>query len=414
VTLVLCILLAVGLIALGIQVLAQLSVFWLVGRKRSAPLHHHWGVSVLKPLKGADHALEQNLRSIFEQDWPRMELVFGSEDPEDAALAVVQKVARDYPTMPCRIVTSALSLGLNPKVNLCAQLARYASYDLVVVSDASVVAPKTYVRSMVRAFGKPNTGLVSSPLLGFGETSTGGVVDNLILNLFVLRAICFTKLFARHNCVIGKSMMFRLSDLRRLGGWAVVADVLAEDYVLGRLFRRAGFDVRLCPEVLPTRTHCSALGDGLNRHVRWCQMRRRTSAVAYVAELGVNASLWALALVVVALVASRLDFASAGALLLGAKVVLDLVSMLWLSPRQLSGQRVCWVILADFLNFWVWLLGAVKRTVDWRGTRLCIGAQTRLARLDAPRTADSRIAEPRIAEARIAEPREAYYSAVNS
>ncbi|HEU5074413.1 MAG TPA: glycosyltransferase [Polyangiaceae bacterium] len=397
-TLVICILLILGVLALGIQVLAQLSVFWLVGRKRSEPLHHHWGVSVLKPLKGADLELERNLRSIFEQDWPRMELVVGSDDPHDPALAVVEKVARDYPALRCRIVTSALSLGLNPKVNLCAQLARHATYDLVIVSDASVAAPKHYVRSMVQAFGAPNTGLVASPLVGFGETSTGGVVDNLILNLFVLRAICFTKLFARHSCVIGKSMMFRLSDLRRLGGWPVVADVLAEDYVLGRLFRRAGFDVRLCPEVLPTRTHCAALGDGLNRHVRWCQMRRRTSSVAYLAELVANVSVWALALVVVALLAARTDFAIAGALLLGAKVVLDLVSISWLGPRQLSGQRVCWVLVADLLNFWVWVLGAVRRTVDWRGTRLLIGAQTRLTPLDAGQTSAAR---------------EAYYSAAN-
>src|SRR5690606_10274809 len=136
--------------------------------------------------------------------------------------------------------------------------------------------------------------------VGFGETTTGGVIDNLMLNLFVLRAICFTKLFARHSCVVGKSMMFRLSDLRRLGGWRVVADVLAEDYVLGRLFRRAGFDVRLCADALPTRTHCEALADGLGRHVRWCQMRRRTSTIAYMAELGANVSVWALSLVALA------------------------------------------------------------------------------------------------------------------
>lgn len=381
-TLVLCILLALGVAALGVQVLAQLSVFWLVGRSRSEPLHHHWGVTVLKPLKGADLELERNLRTIFEQDWSRMELVLGSEDPADPALAIARRVALDYPEVPCRVVSSALSLGLNPKVNLCAELARHATYDLVIVSDASVAAPKDYVRSMVQAFGIPNTGLVASPLVGFGETSSGGVVDNLLLNLFVLRAICFTKLFARHSCVIGKSMMFRLSELRRLGGWSVVADVLAEDYVLGRLFRRAGFDVRLCPKPLPTRTHCAALGDGLNRHVRWCQMRRRTSAVAYWAELGANVSVWGVGLFGVALAGDRLDFVGAAAMLLGAKIVLDLVSILWLSPRQLSAQRARWVLVADFLNFWVWLQGAIRRTVDWRGTRLLIGAQTRLEPLE--------------------------------
>lgn len=394
-----CILLALGVCAFGIQLLAQLSVFWLVGRRRSDPLHHRWGVSVLKPLKGTDRDLERNLRTMFEQDWPRMELVVGCEDPRDPALAVVRKVANEYPDVRCRIVTSSLSIGLNPKVNLCAQLARYASHDLVIVSDASVVAPKHYVRSMVRTFGIPNTGLVASPLVGFGETTTGGVIDNLMLNLFVLRAICFTKLFARHSCVVGKSMMFRLSDLRRLGGWRVVADVLAEDYVLGRLFRRAGFDVRLCADALPTRTHCEALADGLGRHVRWCQMRRRTSTIAYMAELGANVSVWALSLVALAVVLGRPDFAATGALLWGAKVVLDLVSILWLGPRQLSGQRACWVLVADLLNLWVWLVGAVRRTVDWRGTRLLIGAQTRLQPVSAERRAEAR---------------EPFYSAVNS
>lgn len=395
----LCILLALGVCAFGIQLLAQLSVFWLVGRRRSDPLHHRWGVSVLKPLKGTDRDLERNLRTMFEQDWPRMELVVGCEDPRDPALAVVRKVANEYPDVRCRIVTSSLSIGLNPKVNLCAQLARYASHDLVIVSDASVVAPKHYVRSMVRTFGIPNTGLVASPLVGFGETTTGGVIDNLMLNLFVLRAICFTKLFARHSCVVGKSMMFRLSDLRRLGGWRVVADVLAEDYVLGRLFRRAGFDVRLCADALPTRTHCEALADGLGRHVRWCQMRRRTSTIAYMAELGANVSVWALSLVALAVVLGRPDFAATGALLWGAKVVLDLVSILWLGPRQLSGQRACCVLVADLLNLWVWLVGAVRRTVDWRGTRLLIGAQTRLQPVSAERRAEAR---------------EPFYSAVNS
>jgi len=107
-------------------------------------------------------------------------------------------------------------------------------------------------------------------------------------------------------------------------------------------------------------------------------MRRRTSVVAYWAELGVNVSVWGVGLIGVALAADRLDFAGAGALLLGAKVILDLVSILWLSPRQLSARRARWVLVADFLNFWVWLQGAVRRTVDWRGTRLLIGAQTRL------------------------------------
>src|SRR5690606_38167484 len=260
-----------GVWALGIQVLGQLAVFWLVGRSPRGVTRHDWGVSVLKPLKGSDPELEVNLRTMFEQDWGKLELVFGAADPDDPALGVARELSRQYPEVPARVVTSFQKLGVNPKVNLLAEFSAQARYDLLLISDASVRAPKDYVRRMVESFSQPNTGLVSSPLVGFGATTHGGAVDNLILNLFVLRAVCFTKLFVRHSCVIGKSMMFRLSELRRLGGWRAVADVLAEDYLLGRLFRRAGFDVRLSPARLPTRTHCSRLRDGVNRHLRWCQ-----------------------------------------------------------------------------------------------------------------------------------------------
>jgi ceramide glucosyltransferase len=382
-TLVLCILLTLGAVALAIQVLGQLAVFWLVGRRHNGPTAHAWGVSVLKPLKGVDPALETNLRSLFQQDWLKLQLVFGAADPADPALFVVRRLARQYPEVDIRIVTSPATLGLNPKVNLCAKLAAHARYDLQVISDASVLAPKDYVRAMVQSFSRPNTGLVSSPLVGFGESTAGGAVDNLVVNLLILRAVCFTNLFARHACVIGKSMMFRHSELRRLGGFQQVADVLAEDYVLGRLFRRAGFAVRLCPRRLPTRTNCSALRHSVQRHLRWCQMRRRTSALAYAAELLSNVSVWAVALVVLAWVApvpSRVFWAS-GLLFIAAKCVIDALSILWLSPRAASWSLIRWLPAADLINLWVWLQGAVKRRVEWRGTRLFIGEQTRLSPL---------------------------------
>ena len=49
-------------------------------------------VSVLKPLCGVDPSLEVNLRSFFAQDHSDYELVFGVQDPSDAALAIARKL----------------------------------------------------------------------------------------------------------------------------------------------------------------------------------------------------------------------------------------------------------------------------------------------------------------------------------
>ena len=63
-----------------------------LARRDMAQNNHEEGVSVLKPLCGADDDLECNLRAFFEQDHQRFELVFGVEGHEDPAVDVVHRL----------------------------------------------------------------------------------------------------------------------------------------------------------------------------------------------------------------------------------------------------------------------------------------------------------------------------------
>lgn len=113
-------------------------------------------ISVLKPLKGADEQLYENLRSLARQDYPEFEIL-----------------AREFPEVRMRILAGWSPVGMNPKVNTLAILSEFAAHDCLLVSDSDVRADADYLKAIASELADPLVGLVCSVLVGAGERSLG-------------------------------------------------------------------------------------------------------------------------------------------------------------------------------------------------------------------------------------------------
>lgn len=357
-------------------VLGTLAV-WLIRRRalrrRVTPPPPLPPVSVLKPLCGVDDALEDNLRTFFRQDHPDHELVFGVQGQDDPALPLIRRLRHEHPAVAARIVVHDGGRGINPKVSNLRAMLDATTHDVVVISDSNVAVEPDYLRHMAEDLARPGVGLVTSMFAGTGERTLGATLENLHLNGAVAAGSALPTELFDHPVVVGKSMMFRRSVLERLGGFASVANVLAEDYVIGRMFHAAGYRIRLCEQPIRNVNRCTTVRSFLRRHQRWGMIRLRMQPVAYLLEPLTQPLLLALA-------APLFGVAGAWPLAWAFALVLGRDAAQWIALRGPRGllRALPLFPLRDALVLAAWGTAFFHRHVVWRGRRVRVSAGTRL------------------------------------
>ncbi len=342
-------------------------------------------ISILKPIRGVDDGLLENLSALVSQDYPAFEILIGIKDPLDPAHQVVAQLRQAYPTFPIRVLTGFEDIGLNPKVNSLYALFHEATYPLCLISDADVYPHPDYLRRLVTGYLVHDAKLAHSVLLGYGARTLGAWLDNLQINSFV--AVTQLALDAvKHPTVVGKSMLFAKADLERIGGWAVVKDTLNEDYAIGRRMDRAGMRVYLCPDVLRVREPRRTYKAFLNRHVRWAQMRRACRPDGYVLELLLNPTAWGVLLCFLAcLTPTRMcTLFTQGLSLIAAKVLADMALYRSLSGQWLDVKHLPLITVKDLSMMAFWMVGLVHWRVTWRDRQFRLTRGAQLAPLTKP------------------------------
>jgi ceramide glucosyltransferase len=362
---------ALGLVLAAVQ---ALSLRRHLRQPRSAPGVQPF-ISVLKPLCGVDDDLWRNLRSFACLDYPRYEVLLGVKDQRDSAYPIALAAAERWPWL-MRVVVQRGAPGLNPKVNQLITLSAEARGELLLVSDSNIRVRRGYLRGTAAAFEDPQVALVTHPVAGAGERSLGALLDNLQMCGAIAPGIIAAKRVAGKDVVVGKSMALRRTDLRALGGFERLKDVLAEDFLSGRMVaRELGKKVALAREPVLNVTRDPTVSAFFSRYLRWSVMQRKAVGnLAYASQILLNP----VALAGIALAA----FPSPSTALAFAGAALGRAALHEVSARSLRGRGFALRCLAapagDLLVAAAWSMGFFKREICWRGNRFAVLAGTRL------------------------------------
>lgn len=349
--------------SLALYAVAWLLVMgWAVGtrrRRHGAVPPCTAGLTVLKPLCGADEELERNLASFFDLHHDRLQLVFGAADPADPALDVVRRLVRRHPGRDVAIVVGANPAAASPKVGLLEALLPRAKHPVVLLSDSDVRIRRDDAARVLPAFDDPRVGMVHQPVTGVGERSLPAAIENLHYTEFAgFLSIAVTMLTGQH-AVNAKGQWIRRKALDGVDGFRGVRHSGADDYRLGRLVAAAGWRILLAPVPVRTLHRDWSWRSAARRHLRHAALRMRLCPAAYPLELLVNPLPWAALLACVGMPAPALA-------LLGAKAVLEVTAAATLRETPLAWRHAAAIPLKDLAYAAGWFAAFAVRTVSWR------------------------------------------------
>lgn len=320
-------------------------------------------VTVIKPLKGEDRELYENLASFCLQDYPCYQLLLCVASPEDPALAVVERLRRDFPAADIEVVVSKNRIGYNPKVNNMANGYPFAKYDLLLMSDSDIRVEPRFLQRMAAPFADPGVGLVTSFYQAARSRGVWGHMEALSINAqFLPQALVAARLGMRF--AMGAALMVRRKAFEAAGGFANLADHLADDFWLGESVREAGWSLELAEGAVDAVPED---GSGLlhfEHLARWARTIRLCQPLGFAASLIQHG----FSLLTLRALAMGLDAPGLG--LMAGILAAKAASSAWLASRLGRRQPLAalWLLpLSEWFAFGAWLAGCGSDRVRWRG-----------------------------------------------
>ena len=208
-------------------------------------------VTVIVPCKGLEDGLEDNLKMLFEQDYPAYEIIAVVDDEKDPAVTVLRTVSggRGDSKRQMKMVIAKRSTDSSQKVeNLREAVLQASDESQVFVFVDSDTRPKpAWLGYLVAPLEDKNIGAATGYRWFISEQPTLGSEMRSVWNASIASALGPNR---KKNFCWGGSMAIRRETFERIDMREKWRGTLSDDFAVTRAMRRAGLEIYFVPQAL--------------------------------------------------------------------------------------------------------------------------------------------------------------------
>ena len=322
-------------------------------------------VSILKPFRGFDPYLYENLASFCRLDYPEYEIVCCVDEHENVINPVLVRLIADFPECNIRVLYGSGRVAANDKCAKLARLVGEAAHEVVVISDSDVRVRPDYLRHVIAPLRDPNVGVVTCLYVPIGTAALPDRLQSIGMMSDFYTGVPVDWQLEGMKFALGPTIATTRSRLNGFGGYSELENRPADDLLVGRLIGEQGYEVVLIRYAIETVCDYPSIRDLLHQRLRWIvvmhQMRPR-GHLGLALTQGLPCALAAVAIHPTAGVAFGY---------LGCYTILR-IAMTWIIGIHGLRQPVLWkrvplIPVWDAIAFGIWVTSFGRNKIRWRG-----------------------------------------------
>ncbi len=357
------------------RVLKHLSV----GDQRWSGVGDPPGVTILKPLKGLDADLFENLSTFCHQDYPTFQLVFGVADAADPAVQVVQRLRDQFPNVDIELVIDSRVYGTNYKISNLENMLPAARHDLLVIADSDIRVRSDYVRRVAAALADPQVGVATCLYRAVSTGDMPSFVESLFVNTDFVPMVLVAGVVENPTYAFGATMALRRAVLEEIGGFRALTNYLADDYYLGYKVARRGYRLVLVDLVVETVLAVGSWRRLVEHQLRWARTYRNVRPGGYFASILTHGPLWGLMVLGLGGFSPRSCLMCALVFALRASSAHRIANAYLHAP--LTWRQALFVPIKDLFVSSIWLTAFLGDTIRWSGHEFRVHRDGKMQRL---------------------------------
>ncbi len=336
-------------------------------RKRSRiPSSFTPPVTVLKPICGLEHGMDENLRSFCQQDYPEYQIIFGLHGDDDTAIPVIEKIIQDYPELNLGMVIDTRLHGSNYKVSNLINMFPSAKHDILLVADSDMRAGKNYLHDIVAPFANVANGAVTCLYSGRAENGLASRLNAMFINEWFLPSVLISNALKDISYCLGATMAVRREILTDFGGFEALSDYLADDYMLGQMVSERGYKIHLSHAIVDNLSYETSYKSLFLHELRWARTLRTVEPLGYLGTFLTDTLAIGSLTALFALIFTQYVFLPTS--ILGVTITARILLHLQVkSALNLDARGALLLIpVRDMLSFIIRIVSFTGHSVEWR------------------------------------------------